>query len=337
MNIFQEILHKEDNTTEILTNLLYYKPFRIEFLDFLGIKEDIKFENFYTQYNLDQDSDSERKNRYGIIDLFIDDDKKYLVEIKINSDTKLTDHQKKGSYIEYLNGKKENLFYLIPRSYFHKDDIEGKILYWEDFLKRIKNSELDKMNPLIEHFVSFFYSYFSIDIIYKFEKRELQLIFGGKTMPSDTTIPRIIKKLEEIVENVKNSEIKVDRSKKDFTKQHPNYYGYYVKDDILTKYNLILWYGIDFDIWEDKSYPLIISIESYDNNEKLLKKIFSIFKNKGFEKYEYDNDENDTYIIIFGYKKDDFGHDLDFKVETYKNKILETKDTLINILKSTTI
>ncbi len=56
MNMFDGILHNENNATEMLKNLLNYKPFRIEFLNFLGFEKDkdIASRNFYTQIRLDE-------------------------------------------------------------------------------------------------------------------------------------------------------------------------------------------------------------------------------------------------------------------------------------------
>jgi len=46
MNIFEGIMHLENNVTQILYNLLEYKIFRKEFLNFLDIQEDINYSNF---------------------------------------------------------------------------------------------------------------------------------------------------------------------------------------------------------------------------------------------------------------------------------------------------
>jgi len=329
MNIFDGILSNENNTTEVLKNLLRYKLFRAEFLNFLGVDKDIAHKNFYTQVQLE-----EKSQKYGIIDLYIEDDeKKYLIEIKTNYYTSLSKKQTDDRYQEYLNilPQKSNgeLFYLIPKNYHHKEKIKGNIKYWEDFLTRIKKVELDKLNPFIGDFTEFFYNYWAIDLSYKFSKRELQIIFRGETMLADASIPKIMRKLEHIVEDVIGEDIKIIRKNKSDTEQNPDQYGYHIKSNIGDIY---IWFGIDFDIWEEKGYPLTVWIDSED--EEILEEIIALLKDSEFEEYSYEVDEEKYKSAVYGFTEKDFSSSDGFKVETYRNKILETIDKLQNLDKS---
>ncbi len=255
MNILESILRLEDNVTEILKNLCFYKLFRENFIEFLEIKEEIIFDNIYTQIPL-------KKNNinYGIADIYIETEESiYIVEVKTNIYTNLSKHQKMGDYQKYLDNfnklKNKKVIYLVPKQY--KDNIESEnIKYWEDFITMIKLLELDKLNPYIKDFIDFFNKHLMIENIYKFNNNEINLIKGEKVNYTNVSIPELMEKLFNIVEEVKDKVNYINT--KTNTEQNPNWYGYYLSH----KFKGIdgIWFGIDFELWKNTKNPFSIQI-----------------------------------------------------------------------------
>jgi len=257
MNILESILRLEDNVTEILKNLCFYKLFRENFMEFLEIKEEIIFDNIYTQIPLNI-----KNINYGIADIYIETEESiYIVEVKTNIYTNLSKHQKMGDYQKYLDNfnklKNKKVIYLVPKQY--KDNIESKnIKYWEDFITMIKLLELDKLNPYIKDFIDFFNKHLMIENIYKFNNNEINLIKGEKVNYTNVSIPELMEKLFNIVEEVKDKVNYINT--KTNTEQNPNWYGYYLSH----KFKGIdgIWFGIDFELWKNTKNPFSIHIMS---------------------------------------------------------------------------
>ena len=255
MNILESILRLEDNVTEILKNLCFYKLFRENFMEFLEIKEEIIFDNIYTQIPLNI-----KNINYGIADIYIETEESiYIVEVKTNIYTNLSKHQKMGDYQKYLDNfnklKNKKVIYLVPKQY--KDNIESKnIKYWEDFITMIKLLELDKLNPYIKDFIDFFNKHLMIENIYKFNNNEINLIKGEKVNYTNVSIPELMEKLFNIVEEVKDKVNYINT--KTNTEQNPNWYGYYLSH----KFKGIdgIWFGIDFELWKNTKNPFSIQI-----------------------------------------------------------------------------
>ena len=304
MNIFDGIFHRENNVTEVLNNLMYYKPFRKAFFDFLDLDiKDTKSVTIETQVELQHD-----EKNFGIIDMMIrDGDTEYLIEIKTNRWTPLSKHQIKDHYQEYIDQNKNiggRLIYLIPNNYRHKKDIMGEKKYWGDFSKAIKAKELDKLNPFIEHFVKAI----SQESVYKFSACELDLILQkGEVSVENKTIPGIIKKLQGIIDEVSSESIKGLKANKKLGRIDSSFYGY-----SFDKFKDIeLWFGVDYNVWEAKGYPIILwlfsdkneTMEKLKNNQSLTEICFERYDDKlqGEEvlilPFREENELNENVII----------------------------------------
>ena len=260
MNIFDGIFHRENNVTEVLNNLMYYKPFRKAFFDFLDLDiKDTKSVTIETQVELQKD-----KKKFGIIDMLIkDDDKEYLIEIKTNKWTPLSEHQKREDYQEYINQNDNiegRLIYLLPKNYRYKEDITGEKKYWGDFSKAIKAKGLDKLNPFIEHFVKAI----NQESVYRLSACEQDLIFRkGEVSMESKSIPGIVKKLQGIVDNIRENV--VCRNGKINKYSNSEYFGYKCEFE-----GILFWFGIDYDVWEENGCPIVIWV---DNNDKINTKL----------------------------------------------------------------
>jgi len=333
-NIFYNVLKNETSLTEVFCNLLDLKPFRDLFLEIIKEKsktfksQDIVYANFKTEVNLQDEQ------HYGRSDLHLTlDEDEYIFEIKIEKKTKLTDNQPNG-YLNYLNNKNQNLFFIIPRNYLHLNKIcerwytkngyekqkilSNNIILWEDILNRIKKYELDNVNLFINEFCNIVeYRWLKYKVI-NFKTFEIELLFNDKEdlgedlkMLLDTNIPKIISKLFNVVdETYKKFEID---SKSD--EQCSDYYGYYLKNKAYNLNNdLDIWFGVDYEIWEKHNFPIIVQI--IINNNNIIEKIKKI--NQLIE-FEYDDG---TKVFFIG---------LDKKI--YENKeynIVEELDILVH-------
>jgi hypothetical protein len=200
-NIFFNLIKNETSLTEVFCNFMKYKIFRDLFIDIINEKIQnqenridksiVKFQDFDTEVFL-----SDNENKFGRIDLqLIINEEIYLFEIKIVVSTSLTENQP-TNYLDFLNNKNENLFFILPKGYSHINEIYEKweektkypkeeiknhnIIYWEDILEQLKKQELDKANIFINEFCEIIGSnWFYFEKI-EFTKNEFDLIFSDK-------------------------------------------------------------------------------------------------------------------------------------------------------------
>lgn len=324
-NIFYNLIKNETSLTEVFCNFMKYKIFRDLFIDMVNEKiknqenridkSIVKFQDFDTEVILD-----ENEEKFGRIDLQlkINEEEIYLFEIKIETYTSLTEHQP-TSYLKFLKDKNENLFFILPKGYFHqnailekwekqneysKEEIENhNIIYWEDILEQLRNQELDKVNDFINEFCEIIdLKWFYFEKI-EFTREELDLIFSDKKdkgykMLENVSIPVLMNKLFQIVvDTTKKKEIHVNLNNSK-VKQNYNYFGYFLENkkyEISEK--LMIWFGIDYGIWEETKNPIIIQIEAYDIRNYLSLEKF--MKDKiHYEKFEYENGDVVLYIPL---------------------------------------
>jgi hypothetical protein len=250
-------------------------------------KSIVKFQDFDTEVILD---DNEEK--FGRIDLQLKvKDEIFLFEIKVEINTSLSKHQP-TSYLKFLKNKNENLFFIIPNRYFHRNgilekwedetkysrkDIENhNIIYWEDILKQLRKQELDKADIFINEFCEIIgLNWFDFEKI-EFTKDELDLIFNDKEdkgykMLENINVPVLMSKLFQIID-CSTDKIKYYLKNKD--KQNFQYYGYFLDNEKLDlSEKLSIWFGV---IAEQKMIGSISKIKK--EIDKLEKSIHSTDK-----------------------------------------------------------
>lgn len=265
------VLNQEVIFEEYFCNLLRIDDFRQIFIDFINEKnnildgENIEYTHFNTEVILD--------NQHGRADLFlnIDDNKKFIFEIKNKDYTSLTPNQPQ-SYLNYLRNThkdgvnfNKHLFFLIPKNYQHKDklhkqwkefdDKENQIFYWQDLIYKVKANKLEKQYVEIQMFCEFCEYWFNIKPI-NFSEDEKKLFNPKGQKVSDfknLSVPILIQKLESVVRNIgSNAGMKEGKSSSGF------FYSMKIRD-------YEIWFGIDYDIWEDKGTPLSILIQNHKN------------------------------------------------------------------------
>lgn len=326
-NIFYNLVRNETAVTEVFCNLMQFKSFRDVFLNYVTKKCNFEIVTTLNYHDFSTEKDLIKKDDnclYGRADLVLNDNGiEYIFELKIEKYTKLTANQPK-SYIDYL-GDSSKLFFILPRGYLHvKEIVDNKsfcnytnILYWEDIIKEIREYELDKINTYIKDFCEILdYYWFKFTKI-TFTKQELSLLANLQNIEGiivDNNVPSLMKKLFTIIEDVAK---KMDYQGNE-DRQNKDFYGYFLPNK---KYNIpdkwSLWFGVDFDIWEQENIPITIQIYSDDADE--MKKIGTKFLD--LKKFKYKNDE-ETYYIGF----DKFCED----EQDYVAKLEEQISSLIN-------
>lgn len=357
-NIFYNLIKNETSLTEVFCNFMNYKIFRDLFIKIVNEKIEkeenkldetkIKFENFDTEVVL---NDNEEK--YGRIDLQLKiNDEVYLFEIKIETFTYLTDNQPNG-YLEYLKNdthyKNENLFFILPKGYFHKyeictnwenktkyqkKDIENhNIIYWEDILNEIKKQELDRVNVFLNEFCEILdYRWFFFENI-TFTKNELDLIFSderkeGNKMLENVNIPVLMNKLFEIVDCTARQVGWLSKHDKQFS----NFYGYYLNNNTHKISNdLDVWFGIDYELWGNNKLPFSIQISTKSHGEKDNEHIKNLLEEEQIdeESFEYFEDKNGYNFFYIQLKKEFF----EKKDEIISNELTSLIGKVIALLK----
>lgn len=355
-NIFYNLIKNETSLTEVFCNFMRYENFRNLFIDMINEKiknkeniidkSKVKFQNFDTEVAL-----KENEEKAGRIDLQLKiNEEIYLFEIKIEVLTKLTNNQPNG-YLEYLKNdnlyKNENLFFILPQGYFHTNEILEKweektkyskkeiknhnIIYWEDILKQIIEQKLDKENIFINEFCKILaYRWFDFKKII-FKENELDLIFSGKKeegykMLENVNIPILMNKLFQIIVDTKVGYYKKD---KESIEQRYDYFGYFLEN---SKYEisdkLVIWFGIDYKIWEIKKNPIIIQIEANEREEDINLEIF--LENKiEYTKFEYETGDIIFYIplekVVFENEDKNITEELTHKINEVINVLKDYK------------
>jgi len=342
-NIFYNIIRHETSLTEVFCNLMQYKAFRDLFLNFVKEKtKNLSFENFnnikYNDFETEKEfkfyeEESKEDKKIGRGDLILNiDGIEYIFELKIENYTRTTNNQPDG-YLKYLEEQNiendikdsdysKRLFFIIPREYMHKKDlnkVKENILYWEDFLDVLKESELDKINLFIEDFCKILNdNWFYYEDI-KFISQELKLILNqnkieGIKLLENMNIPNLMNKLFNIVD-----EVKVKNNKNPTAlKLNCDYYGYFLKNK---SYNIpekwTFWFGVDFKLWAERNAPITIQI-SLDDQEEMIK----VKKQLSLEEYK----NKDITIFYFPlnnkiFKSENIAKEIEKEIEKLLEKI----------------
>lgn len=277
-NIFYRLVQYENAMTELFCNLMSFKLFRERILA-LFLDHDIdtvQYEDFSTQCSSD----------HGQPDMLIENDSlKYFIEIKTNTWTQLTANQPVGYLEELLNcpQKSKGLIFLVPKHYEHenqlRDDasnflanistpIDFKILYWDEIINAIEDSELDNINVIIGEFNSLLKTWYFEEEIF-FEPTEVITMFSDQIPKNRKNLLKLKKIVDDIVG--KSSAFNIDTPpSKTFL---PDEYGIYYKN---AKNQPVLFFGIWFDFWENTGKPLCFGVDI----KKYPKNVVSTFRKK---------------------------------------------------------
>jgi len=146
--IFRNLIRDENDYTDLLCNLMTIPAVRAAFMKLLGDR-DFLHRNFATRNPTEEG---------GIPDIsYEDDDRSYLIEVKVHISTSLTGHQPL-SYLKHLlerpKHKERKLFFLVPSGYQreadvrdaysswpHKKEIDLRFVYWENFYTELTRAQ----------------------------------------------------------------------------------------------------------------------------------------------------------------------------------------------------
>ena len=145
-------------------------------------------------------------------------------------------------------------------------------------------------------------------------------------MIENVSIPVLMNKLFQIIVDTANKkEIYINYK----VKQNSNYFGYFLEN---SKYEisdkLVIWFGIDYKIWEIKKNPIIIQIEANEREEDINLEIF--LENKiEYTKFEYENGDIIFYIplekVVFENEDKNITEELTHKINEVINVLKDYK------------
>ena len=221
-----------------------------------------------------------------------------VIEIKVKKERGLQPAQQEA-YVPWTQEAIQDeqtgfVLFLIPAGYHHQeelkaqayeDDQSGRIrilppIYWKQFVEKLGPPE-ELENELIHEF----YNHLSERFIPKpvrFSAEEVRLMHSGKTACA-------IRKLIKIVEEVE------DKS----SSQRPAYldysgYGYKFSDPEKKK---SVWFGIWWEYWAKKDFPLCVAIRKKDHSPEIL----NAFKKQFEINVDFTDDEDGEWLVV-GYK-----------------------------------
>lgn len=304
-NIFFNLIKNETSLTEIFCNLMSYKIFRNHFVQFVKDNnekfsvniDEISFNDFQTEKDFGFD-DNEEYKKVGRGDLVLEvDGKDYIFELKIETTTDLTNNQPYG-YIKYLknnNQTKDDLYFILPADYKHifklKDIDDTHIMYWEDLIYSLKTNGIIDI-PYIKDFCNIleyrWFYYASINI----RKVEINLIeIRGELNMDNRSVPHIMQKLfniiDEIYEKYRGKVCQKNKYKDSFS------YGFFIKNSDGEE---ILFFGIDYFVWEQTGNPLVIGLENINN--KYLNDFKLIYNEENLKEIIYEGGANYIYLSL---------------------------------------
>lgn len=280
-NIFSNIIGDENSLTELFCNLLQFTPFKTLFTRLLEEKLKLKDIDFH----YDQIETQNSLGQEGIPDISIKNDGlSLLIECKIEAGTTLTSNQP----LSYLNslkgnssGKTRALVFLLPNDYVYEKELLSRqqrffernknrrvgfaILYWQEILEGLQRTGIAELSPLFQHFSSLLRDWFSTLNI-NFSEEEMIMLYNKE-------IPALYLKLTGVVEEVRN---KLSKSYKLGREINEYGNGFYIKD---AKGKPILWFGVWYNFWQQKGYPLVFGVWDEFGN-RVVKKFRTKFKEK---------------------------------------------------------
>lgn len=264
-NIFYKVVTRNENPiTEVLCNLFQYKNIRDTLLRFFEIPLDkldkINYEHIDTQ-KVKEDS--------GIPDIVIQNPKVTIyIENKVNQHAPLQGTQV-NQYLSKLEkdekvGKYIRMIYLVPKGYVHSEEIDNaicekqryaKVYIWEDFIKYVELSDLDKTSLFVSEFISHYRKLFIQEpITISLNNEEMELLLKPKDLiVANSLISKFTKIMEEVIKPI--TSVFGERVSFEWSDEGDDYWYNQVEKGVYIKFDgkYLLFYGLSFNLYND--YP----------------------------------------------------------------------------------
>lgn len=297
-NIFEDVLNREDSLTDALRNFLKYPPVQDALRQTLpeNVRERINFSSIEAIETRPSDN-----HRLGMPDLvFYGSDFILVIEVKIGAE--LTKAQQEV-YIPWLreairNAQKEMGFvvFLIPDEYSYRSQLDSCLerarkklcrsnnskiqvfdpTTWQKFVTKFESQNMSSLNELIREFYDYLYEKFEP---VRFFTEEVRLMHSNE-MASGI---RGIRKLIKIVDKV-NPQLRLRNPSQDSSG-----YGYNFSDPKRKKF---VWFGIWWEYWAKKGFPLCIAV-----SEEHRSSILNAFK-KQSKFVDFTDEHNQEWLVI---------------------------------------
>ena len=260
LNLFYNLVNCENDTTELVCNLLSYPSFKRAFLGMFldnALIDKIGYEDIYTQKTL---PDRSRP------DLVIESPSVLvLFEVK-TSDQRPTGNQPR-SYLEHARQSgvtNKFVVFVVPQGYVHlasiQDEIENflkeypscgvgtKVITWNQVVQALQQEKGAIDHDPIRDFMELLRMWYAHKNV-GFCREEIDRMY------SDTKIPSMIMRLHQLIGTVKerlSKQVKIGYSTRD------DEYGLYLRDE---EHENILWFGIWYEFWRKHAAPLCFGVD----------------------------------------------------------------------------
>ena len=300
-NIFEDVLSHEDALTDALRNFLKYPPVQDALWRTLPktIQESVDFSLLEDTQTRSSGGHSE-----GIPDLVLyGPDFILVIEVKIGA--RLTNKHQRNAYVPWIkkesqNSKKEMGFvvFLIPDEYSHRPQLDSCLerakklcrsnnskiqvldpTTWQKFVTELASQDMPSLNELIREFYDYLYEKFEPVIFFT---EEVRLMHSNKMASG-------IRKLIKIVDKV-NLQLRLRNPSQDSSG-----YGYNFSDPKKKKF---VWFGIWWEYWAEKGFPLCVAISKKNYSSSIL----NAFKKQSGIKFVDFTDEEDGKWLVVGYE-----------------------------------
>lgn len=186
----------------------------------------------------------------------------------------------------------------------NNNQIENQMLYWEEFITKLYNSELCLKYKEIKMFYDFCAYWFNMEII-ELTEFEKKLLKKGNMMDGykDLSVPRLMKKLEEITHQVAKNISGMKKATDTYES-----FVYSKTSKLIKPYSVS--FGIDYTLWEEIGTPLNIIIQNTTNDYQE----FELPPIEGIEliAFEYDDtsesEKQFAYIVNLDKELGDIGY-----------------------------
>lgn len=229
----------------------------------------------------------------GIPDLVIrGHDFVLVIEIKVKKERELQPAQQEA-YVPWTQKAIQDeqtgfVTFLIPAGYYHQEELKAQAdedgvrilppITWNQLVEELGPPE-ELADELIREFYNHLFKRFTV----RFSAEEVRLMNDKKTAS-------VIRKLIKIVEDVKGESSFQSSGNLDCAG-----YGYHFSS---AKKKKSVWFGIWWEYWAEKGFPLCVAISKKNHSSSIL----NAFKKQSGIKFVDFTDEEDGKWLVVGYK-----------------------------------